>query len=48
MKVYIVNYRGTVYGVYDSRDKAYEFAEREFGRSALMSLDVSILERTVM
>ena len=47
MKVYIVNYRGTVYSVFDSRDKAYEFSEQEFGRSALMSLDVTILEREV-
>ena len=48
MFVYIVNYRGTVYGVYDSYDKAYDFIESEFGRSALMALDASIVKREVL
>ena len=48
MTVYIVNYRGTVYDVFDSRDKAYEFAERKFGRNAMMAWDVSILEKVVL
>ena len=48
MKVYIVNYRGTIYGVFDSHDKAWTFTEGKFGRNAMMSLDVGILEREVL
>ena len=47
MKVYIVNYRGTIYGVFDSRDKARTYAEGKFGRNAIMALDVSIIEQAV-
>lgn len=48
MKVYIVNYRGTIYGVFDSKDKAWTYTESKFGRNAMMALDVSILEKEVL
>lgn len=41
MKVYIVVYRGTVYGVYDTREKALA---SEYGDL----YDVGILERVVL
>ena len=47
MTVYIVNFRGTIYGVFDSHDKARTFAEIKFGRNAMMALDVSILDKEV-
>lgn len=47
MSVYIVNCKGTIYGVYSTYEKAVEFAEGKFGRSALMCLYVSILEKEV-
>jgi hypothetical protein len=47
MTVYIVNYHGTIYGAFSSRDKAYDFAKGKFGESALMSLSVEILKRKV-
>lgn len=47
MTVYIVNCSGTVYGVYSTYEKAAAFAEEKFGRSAMMSLYVSILEKEV-
>ena len=40
-KVYIVNYRGTIYGVFDSREKALA---SEYGDY----LDAQILERVVL
>jgi len=43
MKVYIVYFRGTIYGVYDSREKARAGAKAYYGDL----YDVSILERTV-
>lgn len=47
MTVFIVIYRGTIYGVFDSRDKAYAFATRKFGINAMMTLDVSLIEEEV-
>jgi hypothetical protein len=41
MTVYIVNYRGTVYGVFDSRDKA---VNSEYGDL----YDTVIIEMTVL
>ena len=41
MKVYIVNYRGTVYGVFDSLDKAWA---SEYGDL----YDTNIIEMAVM
>jgi hypothetical protein len=43
MKVYIVNYRGTIYGVFDSKEKAQSFAAIEFGENG----DANILVRDV-
>ena len=43
MKVYIVNYKGTVYGVFSSEELADRYAEMKFGQSAVMSLAVTIL-----
>ena len=43
MTVWIVNYRGTVYAVFDSLKKARAFADRAFGENG----DADILERTV-
>ena len=43
MKVYIVCFRGTVYGVYDSREKALASAKAEYGDL----YDVEILEKEV-
>ena len=48
MKVYIVNYRGTIYGVFDGYDKAWAYTEGKFGRNAMMALDVSIQEKYVL
>ena len=42
MNVFMVNFRGTVYGVFSTREKAYLFAELKFGRNAIMCLDVTI------
>ena len=47
MSVQIVMYRGTVYGVYSTYEKAAAFVEEKFGRSALMCLDVCIYEKEV-
>lgn len=44
MIVYIVNYRGTVYGVFDSLTKAYSYVDKAFGQN---DLDVNVLEREV-
>lgn len=41
MKVYIVNYRGTIYGVFDSREKA---VASEYGDL----YDTTILEMEVL
>ena len=43
MKVYIVCFRGTVYGVYDSREKARAGAKALYGDL----YDVEILEKEV-
>lgn len=43
MTVYIVCFRGTVYGVYDSREKALAGAKAEYGDL----YDVEILEKEV-
>lgn len=48
MKVYIINYRGTIYGVFDSAEKANAYAERTWSKSAVMYLDVNIMERDVL
>ena len=48
MKVYVVSYRGTVYGVFDGYDKAWEFTEGKFGRNAMMFLEATILEKEVL
>lgn len=43
MKVYIVNYRGTIYGVFDSYDKAAAYVDHAFSvhnRDCIMSRDV--------
>ena len=47
MKVYIVNFRGTIYGVFSSQDRAYQYAELKFGRNAMMCLDVTISSKEV-
>ena len=41
MKVYIVNYRGTIYGVFDSREKA---VASEYGDL----YDTTIIEQEVL
>lgn len=43
MTVYIVCFRGTVYGVYDSREKALKAAKAQYGDI----YDVNILEKEV-
>ncbi len=43
MKVYIVNYRGTIYAVYDSYEKARAFADTAFGKDS----DANIVMREV-
>jgi len=48
MKVYIVNYRGTIYGVFDSRDKAIGYVTNAWGKSAAMYSDVNIMEKDVL
>lgn len=44
MTVYIVNYKGTIYGVFDSLKKASEFADTAFG---VNNLDVNVTEYEV-
>ena len=39
MTVYIVNYKGTIYGVFDTLKKASDFADRAFG---VNNLDVNV------
>jgi hypothetical protein len=47
MEVFILCYKGTVYGVYSTMTAAYVEAEEKFGASAVMSLAVEIVRRTV-
>ncbi len=47
MTVFIVNYRGTVYGVFSKSESATKFAETKFGTYAVMCLDVIIREMKV-
>lgn len=47
MTVFIVNYRGTVYGVFSNAESANKFAETKFGTYAVMCLDVLIREMKV-
>ena len=44
MTVWIVNYRGTIYGVFDSLKKASVFADRAFG---VNNLDVNVSDYKV-
>ena len=46
-QVHIVSFRGTIYGVFSSKDRAWQYAELKFGRNAMMCLDVTILSREV-
>jgi hypothetical protein len=48
VKVYIVNYRGTIYGVFDSKDKALTYAKSCWSESAVKSMDVVISEYDVL
>lgn len=43
MKVYILSYRGTIYGVFGAYDKALAYARKEFG-----CLEFHIMEKDVM
>lgn len=43
MKVYIVGYKGTIYGVFSDRQKAVKYGREQFG-----SLHFDILEKDVL
>jgi hypothetical protein len=47
MEVFVLSYKGTVYGVYSTMTAAYVEAEEKFGASAVMSLAVEVVRRTV-
>jgi predicted negative regulator of RcsB-dependent stress response len=47
MEVFILSYKGTIYGVYSTMTAAYVEAEEKFGAAAVMSLAVEIVRRTV-
>jgi hypothetical protein len=47
MEVFVLSYKGTVYGVYSTMTAAYKEAEEKFGAAAVMSLAVEIVRRTV-
>ena len=47
MEVFVLSYKGTVYGVYSTMTAAYVDAEAQFGASAVMSLAVEVVRRTV-
>lgn len=40
MKVYIVNYRGTIYGVFDSREKAVASEYGDLYDTNIVEMDV--------
>ncbi len=46
MTVYVMNYKGTIYGVYTSYTKAIEAAEAKFGVEATL-YDVAITQKEV-
>lgn len=40
MKVYIINYRGTIYGVYDSREKAQASVYGDIYDASIIEMEV--------